>query len=90
VLFACGIDPFARVADLSEPARRSLLTTANRLLRANLGGGPRTTVDPASGSGRVAVYGRQRQPCRRCGTPIRMRRQGEQARSTYWCPTCQA
>jgi endonuclease-8 len=90
VLFACGIDPFARLADLSEPARRSLLTTANRLLLANLGSGPRTTVDPGGGSGRVAVYGRQRQPCRRCGTPIRMRRQGDQARSTYWCPTCQA
>ena len=23
------------------------------------------------------------------GTAIRMRRQGESARSTYWCPTCQ-
>jgi len=37
----------------------------------------------------VAVYGRARQPCRRCGTPIRVVRQGEQARSTYWCPRCQ-
>ena len=36
-----------------------------------------------------AVYRRAGEPCRRCGTPIRMRRQGEQQRSTYWCPTCQ-
>ena len=35
------------------------------------------------------VYGRARRPCHRCGTPIRAQRQGEQARTTYWCPTCQ-
>ncbi|MGC4028996.1 MAG: zinc finger domain-containing protein [Steroidobacteraceae bacterium] len=27
-------------------------------------------------------------PCRRCGTPIRQRRQGQ--RSTYYCPNCQS
>lgn len=84
VLFACGIDPFAPVAALPPEARRLLVETASRLLRANLDSGPRETV-----GGGLAVYGRQRQPCRRCGTPIRMRRQGNQARSTYWCPTCQ-
>lgn len=89
VLFACGVDPFRSVADLPIDMRRTLLASAHRLLRANLGIGPRTTIDPGRRSGQVAVYGRQRQPCRRCGTPIRMRRQGDQARSTYWCPTCQ-
>lgn len=85
VLFACGVDPTTPVARLDASTRRRLIETASRLLRANLGSGPRTTVN-----GGVAVYGRQRQPCLRCGTPIRMRRQGEQARSTYWCPTCQS
>ncbi len=33
------------------------------------------------------VYGRAGQPCRRCGTPVRMRTQ--QQRATYWCPACQ-
>ncbi|HMQ28197.1 MAG TPA: zinc finger domain-containing protein, partial [Acidimicrobiales bacterium] len=56
-------------------------------LRANLGSGPRTTVSGAPGG--LAVYGGRGQPCRRCGTPVCMTRQGEQARSTYWCPTCQ-
>jgi endonuclease-8 len=84
VLFACGIDPFTPVTALPHDARLQLVETANRLLRANLGSGSRQTVD-----GGLAVYGRQRQPCRRCGTPVRMRRQGTQARSTYWCPTCQ-
>jgi endonuclease-8 len=88
VLFACGIDPFAPVASLDADTRRGLVTTASRLLRANLGTGARTTV-PGLASGQLAVYGRNRQACRRCGTTIEARRQGEQARTTYWCPTCQ-
>jgi endonuclease-8 len=74
VLFACGVDPTTKVADLDVDTRRLLIRTAAKQLR-----GPRPQ----------AVYGRRGQPCRRCGTPIRMRRQGEHARSTYWCPTCQ-
>jgi formamidopyrimidine-DNA glycosylase len=33
------------------------------------------------------VYGRRGDPCRICGTPIRMRRLG--ARATYYCVRCQ-
>jgi endonuclease-8 len=73
-LFACGVDPFTPVAALDDVTRRKLIATASALLRAG----------PAQ-----AVYGRERRPCPRCGTPIRRRRQGEHARSTYWCPTCQ-
>jgi endonuclease-8 len=36
------------------------------------------------------VYRRAGRPCRRCGTLIQARRQGELARTAYWCPTCQA
>lgn len=36
---------------------------------------------------RLAVYDRAGAPCRRCGTPIRSRVQGQ--RATYWCPGCQ-
>jgi formamidopyrimidine-DNA glycosylase len=35
----------------------------------------------------LAVYGREGEPCRRCGTPIRRIVQGQ--RSTYYCPGCQ-
>ncbi|MGZ5261971.1 MAG: zinc finger domain-containing protein, partial [Burkholderiales bacterium] len=35
------------------------------------------------------VYGRDGQPCRRCGTPIQSRKQGRDARVTFWCPECQ-
>lgn len=84
-LFACGVDPFADVAALDRTTIRHVLATASRLLRANVQrGGPRRTT--ATG---VAVYGRAGRPCPRCGTRIRARRQGEQARTTYWCPACQ-
>ncbi len=36
---------------------------------------------------RLRVYGREDEPCPRCGTPIR--RQVLRQRSTYWCPRCQ-
>ncbi len=84
VLFTCGVDPFTPVGRLDAATRRRLITTASRQLRANLGSGPRETVP-----GGVAVYGRRGRPCLRCGTTVRRTLQGEQARSTYWCPTCQ-
>ena len=87
VCFACGVDPFTPIGALDVAQRRRLLATASSQLRANLGSGPRTTVPGRPGG--LAVYGRRGQPCRRCGTPVRMRLQGEQARSTYWCPSCQ-
>jgi len=36
-----------------------------------------------------AVYGRAGEPCSRCGEAIRGAGQGEQNRTTYWCPGCQ-
>jgi endonuclease VIII len=83
-LFACGVDPFRPVVELDGATRRRLLEMASRLLRANLGSGARTTTT----QGGLGVYGRRGRPCRRCGTPIRSARQG-QNRVTYWCPTCQ-
>jgi formamidopyrimidine-DNA glycosylase len=36
---------------------------------------------------RLFVYERVDEPCRKCGTLVRQRVQGQ--RSTYWCPACQ-
>jgi endonuclease-8 len=84
-LWACGVDPATPVGRIDPAARRHLLATAARMLQANV-----TTVgERATHRQGLAVYGRRGRPCRRCGTPVRMRRQGEHARSTYWCPTCQ-
>ena len=87
VLHRCRVDPFAPIAEVPDEVRRQLLATANRLLLANLTTSRRTTVAGPPGS--LAVYDRARRPCRVCGTPIQVRRQGEHARATYWCPRCQ-
>ncbi len=84
VCFLHGLHPFTPVAELTDDELRRLFATAHRLLVANLQRSGRVTYE-----GGLAVYGRQRRPCRRCGTPVRMRRSGPMARSTYWCPTCQ-
>ena len=36
------------------------------------------------------VFERTWLPCRRCGTLIRARGQGDDNRTTYWCPACQS
>ncbi len=84
VLWAARTDPFRRLADVDPGVRRELIVTASRMLRANLGSWRRQTV-----AGGLAVYDRAGRPCRRCGTRIRTRRLGAQARSVWWCPGCQ-
>jgi endonuclease-8 len=86
VLWACRVDPFARLATVDEATRRRLVEMAAKLLRVNSANrGRRTTHD-----GGLAVYRRRGRGCPRCGTAILMRRQGKEARSTYWCPRCQS
>jgi endonuclease-8 len=97
-LFACGVNPFDAARSLDETVLRNLIDTARKFLRANVTGGlaamttytgfRRTTRhdDPAQ---RLWVYGRGGLPCRRCGTAILVRKQGADARLTYWCPRCQ-
>jgi endonuclease-8 len=82
-LFADGRDPWAPQSSLTDDELDHLVRTASRLMRAQLG--PWNAAE----SGPRAVYKRTGRPCRRCGTPIEARRQGAEARTTYWCPTCQ-
>jgi len=37
----------------------------------------------------VMVYDRAGRPCPRCGGRIRARGQGDDNRTTFWCPACQ-
>ena len=84
VLFACSTDPFRTLGTIDDVRRERIVRIAARQLRANLRPGRRTTVP-----GGLAVYGRERQPCLRCTGMIEARRQGADARITYWCPRCQ-
>jgi endonuclease VIII len=98
VLFLCGVDPFAPVHRISDETLRRILATARTHLKANVDdpkGGITTYRGYRRGPGgdaseRRYVYGRARKPCRKCGTPIRVKAQGPHARLTYWCPACQA
>lgn len=87
VLHRLRVDPFVALGEVPVDVRRRLLEVANRLLLVNLDTPVRTTVSGPPGT--TAVYGREGKPCRVCSTPVERRRQGEQNRSTYWCPRCQ-
>lgn len=89
-LFMERLDPWAPVNAVTEAELRALVVRAAALLQANTSGGRRVTTGRQSPGASLWVYERAGRPCRRCGTLIRSRRQGEQARTTYWCPTCQA
>lgn len=73
-LFACGVNPFRKVAECDvEP----ILKKARALLQ-------RATRERP----RYSVYERGGQPCRKCGT--RIVRKLQNLRSTYFCPKCQS
>lgn len=77
-LFQRRINPFTRVKDLDDKALEQLFLAARALLK-----------ESAAGHRRLNVYSRGGQPCRKCGTAISSRKQGLDARLTYWCPRCQ-
>ena len=78
-LFADGVNPWTPLADLDDEGLARLATTAARLMRDSL---------TAQRDG--WAYRRRGRPCKRCGTLITSGRLGEQARTVYWCPNCQA
>ncbi len=99
-LFLSAIHPGRRVSTLSPEEVRRLIGTLRSLMLANVvepserSFGPvfpgyRRTTRLANPAARLWVYGRTGRPCRRCGTPIRYAKQGEEARGTYWCEKCQ-
>jgi endonuclease VIII len=78
-LWEARVSPWRRVGDVSDDELRSTLDAAHRLM----------SVSAAGARRRRAVYRRAGRPCTRCGTAIRSRGQGEDNRTSYWCPTCQ-
>lgn len=97
LLFLERIAPRAAPRTLADERLRALYRRGRELLLANLGGWPRTTTRPLpadepwpAGAPRLWVYERHGRPCLRCGSWLRVDRQGPLARPTYWCPRCQA
>jgi endonuclease-8 len=88
-LFLTGISPYAAVRQV--PDLDKLVGTARRLMLANREHPEQSTTGSLRRGEQHWVYGRARQPCRRCGTPISVAEQGDPAyqRVTFWCPHCQ-
>ena len=87
--FLFGRLPTSTVASLADPHR--VVTRARDMLWANRLRPNRTTTGNTARGRQLWVYGRNGQPCRRCGTRIA---RGEQSdltgdRVSYWCPSCQ-
>lgn len=95
VLFACRIHPQTPAGQLTAAERSALVERARRDLLRNVAERGRETAAHRVTTGRLNpeeslwVYGRAGQPCFRCGTAILRAVTGPDARSTYWCPTCQ-
>jgi endonuclease-8 len=100
ICFLLGLSPFRTVATISKQQAEEIVAMAQKLLAANVledsddrivtySGKHRRTTSNADPGENLWVYGRKNEPCRRCGTPIQRALQGPNARSTYWCPTCQ-
>jgi endonuclease-8 len=87
-LFVCGLNPFALVSSVPREQLVSFLETARRSLRDSVAA-KKAPGSVEGGRGRFWVYDRSGRPCRKCGTPITMKRQGAQSRSTYFCARCQ-
>lgn len=91
LLFVRGHNPWSPVGDLDLAAT---VATATRMLRQSItvrGNGQVTTGDPRPGHEHW-VYGRAGEPCRRCGSRIRVEAEvsgDPDRRRTWWCPGCQ-
>lgn len=93
-LFAAGIHPERRLHTLSEAEIARLHQAIETCLRAALEHGGTTIRNFVQGEGkegdyaaRLAVYGRQGEPCKRCGTKLQKIAVG--GRGTTFCPQCQ-
>jgi endonuclease VIII len=98
VAFAAGVNPFRTMRTITPREMMAMVEIAQRYMQANVADGKdgivtrsggRSTTHTMDREERLWVYRRQGQECRRCGALLMMRKQGAQARSTYWCPECQ-
>jgi endonuclease-8 len=79
-LWSIQLSPWLRVRDVPDESLREAVAAARGLMQDAL----------ATGRPGRQVYRRAGRPCRRCGTIVRSRGQGDANRTAYWCPGCQA
>lgn len=99
VLFLSGVHPETPSSALPQAVLERMLDIARGLLKDNVVEGSSASIqtyrnlrqlNPATAHhDSLWVYDRRGKPCRKCGTPIKMKKMGIDARSCYWCPRCQ-
>lgn len=78
-LWQARVSPWRPAVEVSDEELRAVLRGAHELMSASVEGRRE----------RRLVYNRAGRGCRRCGTPIEARGQGDENRTAYWCPACQ-
>jgi endonuclease-8 len=78
-LWEARVSPWQKAAEVPDEELREVLQAAHELMTASV----------ETGRERRLVYKRAGRGCRRCGSPIEARGQGDANRTAYWCPICQ-
>lgn len=93
-LFRARIHPLAPAGGIGPRRAARLVACVRETLREAIAAGGSTLRDFVGGDGRKGyfqqnyfVYGREGEPCRVCGAPVRRVVLGQ--RSTFYCPRCQ-
>ena len=94
ILFKAGVHPLRRGSELTEGQARRIVHAAKKVLTRAIEKGGTTLNDFRDGRGEpgffqieLAVYERDGQECKKCGTLIE--KAVSSGRSTYYCPACQ-
>jgi endonuclease-8 len=89
VPFIAGISPFRTVETIG--GLDDLVAAGVALIRTNAERGPQNTTGRRLHTSQHWVYGRQRQPCPWCSSPLRGAGESQTpwGRVTTWCDTCQ-
>jgi formamidopyrimidine-DNA glycosylase len=92
--FIAGIDPRKKVLDLTDQEFKKVHKAVVEALQYGIkyGGSSKTNfISPEGKKGLFLdyafVYGREKLPCKNCGTPIKKIKLG--GRGTFYCPQCQ-
>jgi len=79
--FLAGVDPWRPSGDVGDAEVLEILRGVRPLMQHSAREGYQTR-EPQ-------VFERSGRPCHRCGTRVRARGQGDDNRTTFWCPGCQ-
>lgn len=80
--WSARLDPWRPLRDVADEEALAVIEHVRPRMR-------RAAEAPRKDAADRRVYDRAGRPCPRCATPIRARGQGDDNRTTFWCPGCQ-